>query len=324
MVIIWCIVTGVIKSFTYRGAIEMSEDISLISVDIGGATCKLGRVDSAGEVTDVERVKTDEVRQQGVEYFLELLKKYDDKYPVKGVTIGLPATVDWEGNYVRSECPDLPWMEEPTTLGRLQDQLGCPVRLVNDVEALLVGEWRQGELSGLNSGVVLTLGENMGSALLWNGRPQQGRRGSIMELEHISLNTGGEIVGQLPPGAACNWLSGKGLRYQLKSRGIDLTVPQLFALEGGPGLEVRREFELKLAHLLGTVVMMLDPEKIVLTGGLTGSYKSWLKPVEEKMNQFILKQFQGLPIVSIGQLCGDEVLLGPAAFWDWMEVENSG
>lgn len=301
----------------------MEEDASVISVDIGGSTCKIGRVDEAGNVSDVSQHPTDKIREAGLDNFIELLREYEEKYTIEGITIALPATVDWEDNYVRSRCPDLPWMEEASSLGRMQDELHRPVQLVNDVEALLVGEWRQGELSGMNSGVVLSLGENMGSALLWGGEPQQGRRGSIMELEHVSLETAGETMEDLPPGSAMTWLSGKGLKRQLdKGEKADLELSELFTADSGPPRQIREKFELKLAHLLGMIIMMLDPERIVLGGGLTASYKQWLSPVKDKMENYIMEQFKGLPIVTLGQLRGDDVLKGPAAFWQWSNSEK--
>ncbi|MGM0380863.1 MAG: ROK family protein, partial [bacterium] len=181
--------------------------------------------------------------------------------------------------------------------------------------------WFWGELRGMNSGVVVSLGESMGSALLWNEKPQQGRRGSIMELEHVSLETFGERMEGLPPGSSSNWLSGQGLRRQLKGAGIDCSLEELFTGEAEKLVEIREEFEARLAHLLGAVVMMLDPERLVLTGGLTASYKEWLSGVKEKMDDYVMEQFQGLPAVMLGQLRGEEVVKGPAAFWDWSQRE---
>lgn len=298
------------------------DEASVISVEIGGATCKIGRVNRAGEVSNVSQYKTQRLREQGLEKLIEILEDYEEKYIVEAVVIALPATVEWGENHVRSSCPDLPWMEEAESIGKLQDRLGRPLQLVNDVEALLFGEWRSGELSGYNSGVVLSLGENMGSALLWDGKPQQGRRGSIMELEHVSLETYGEERDDLPPGSAMNWLSGKGLRSQLEELGLDIKVPEIFTSEDEEVRAVKDEFEDRLAHLLGTIVMMLDPERIVLEGGITRSHRDWLSGVEDKMDEYIMEQFQGLPVVTLGQLRGEDVLLGPAAYWRWLESER--
>jgi predicted NBD/HSP70 family sugar kinase len=241
---------------------------------------------------------------------------------VDGVALGIPATVDWDHNHVRSECEELPWIEDSANKKQLRDRLKRPVLMVNDVEALLVGEWLWGELKGYSSGVVISLGESMGSALLWNGTPQQGRRGSIMELEHVSLDTDGAGVAGSPPGSSRYWLSGKGLRDRLDEVAADCSLESLFESDREDLLELKNRFRDKLAHLIGTVVMMLDPERIVLAGGLTGSADHWLPGVEERMNDFVMEQFQGLPSVQLGQLCGDEVVKGPAAFWDWQEASQ--
>ncbi len=297
-------------------------DGSVLSVDIGGSTCKFGRVTGKGEVRDVRRRPTDEIREDGPDRLIESLKPYEEEYPIDGVAIGIPATVDWDHNHVRSRCPEVPWLEDASNKKRIQDALRRPLLLVNDVEALMVGEWRRGELKGLNSGVVLSLGESMGSALLWNGVPQQGRRGSIMELEHVSLNTYGEVVDENPPGSSSNWLSGRGLQRQMKQRGEVVPVEEFFRREGEPFDGIHSTFVDKMAHLIGLIIMMLDPERIVLGGGLTLSHKRWLPDVKDRMDEYVMEQFQGVPSVVLGQLRGDEVLRGPAAFWDW-KVEDA-
>jgi glucokinase len=221
---------------------------------------------------------------------------------------------------VRSACEEVPWLEDSSNKRYLQDELHRPVLLVNDVEAFMVGEWFWGELRGLRSGVVLSVGESMGSALLWNDVPQQGRRGSIMELEKISLDTDGKGT---PPGSSEQWLSGRGLRKQMERQNLDqISVKKLFKMQEAGYIELKERFEDKMAHLLGIVIMMLDPERIVLGGGLTRSHERWLPEVEKKMDQYVMEQFQGVPSLTLAQLRGNDVISGPAAFWDWNHGED--
>lgn len=297
----------------------MDERNHVISVDIGGATCKVGVVDEDGEVVDFQRFSTETVRDGGPEAFVDRLDPYTEEYSVDALAMGIPATVDWDHNHVRSECEEVPWLADSGNKKTLQDKIGRPLLLVNDVEAHLVGEWIWGELKGLTSGVVLSLGMSMGSALLWNETPQQGRRGSIMELEHLSLETYGLQENSDPPGSSSHWLSGAGLKDQMRRRGEEIPLPDLFNRDEDPYVDIRETFEDKLAHLLGVVVMMLDPERIVLAGGLTRSHKQWLPAVEEKMDTYVMEQFQGLPSVTLAQLRQEDVVKGPAAFWDWNE-----
>lgn len=297
----------------------MSERNEVLSVDIGGATCKVGLVDHTGEVLEFERHATEDVRDWGAEGFVERLKPFTEEYSIDALAMGIPATVDWDHNRVRSKCEEVPWLADSANKKTLQDGIGRPFLLVNDVEAHLVGEWTWGELKGLSSGVVLSLGMSMGSALLWNEVPQQGRRGSIMELEHLSLETYGPQNNSDPPGSSSHWLSGSGLKEQMRRKGEVLELPELFENTGEPYQDIRETFEDKLAHLLGIIVMMLDPERIVLAGGLTRSHEQWLPSVKEKMDKYVMEQFQGLPSVVLAQLRREDVIKGPAAFWDWNE-----
>lgn len=298
----------------------MSSRQPVLSIDVGGGSCKFGLVEPDGTVDQYQEIPTDRAREKGVEGFLEDLRELREDQALSGVVMAVPATVDWDHNHVRGDCPELPWIEDSANKKQLQSTLGLPVLMVNDVEATLVGEWRRGELKGMDSGVVLSLGRSMGSALLWNGRPQQGRRGSIMELEQVSLETHGEPWGEAPAGASSQWLSGRGLADQIDSAGLDLEVPTLFESEEGEA--IRQEFVQRLAHLLGTVTLMLDPERLVLTGGLTRSSDRWLDDVTSSLDDYITEQFSGLPSVTLGRLRDQDVLKGPAAFWWWNQEDS--
>jgi glucokinase len=300
----------------------MEDRNKILSVDIGGSTCKIGLVDARGEVLEFERYDTEDVRQWGAQGFVDRLKPFESDYSVDGITLGVPAMVDWDHNHIRSACEEVPWLEDSSNKKLIQDQLHRPVLLVNDVEALLVGEWFWGELKGLDTGVVLSLGTSMGSALLWNETPQQGRRGSIMDLELVSLNTYGENSDGFPPGHASQWLSGAGLKKKMRDEAEVRPLSKFFRTDDEPYVRIRETFEDKLAHLLGTIVVMLDPERIVLAGGLTRSEDEWLSPVEDKMNDYITDEFKGVPSVTLAQLRNEDVVKGPAAFWDWTRDDS--
>lgn len=301
----------------------MEERNKLISVDIGGSSCKIGLVDARGEVLEFKRFATEAVREWGPEGFVERLRPWAKNYSVDGVALGVPAMVDWNHNNVRSDCAELPWIEDPVNKKILRDELNRPLLLVNDVEALLVGEWFWGELKGLDTGVVISLGTSMGSALLWNETPQQGRRGSIMDLEHLSLDTYGREQGSFPPGSSSQWLSGAGLKQKMHDADEIIPLSEFFTTDEEVCVNLRETFEDKLAHLIGTIVVMLDPERIVLAGGLTKSEEVWLPPVEEKMEKFIPDEFTGVPSLTLAQLRNKDVAKGPAAFWDWTRGDDS-
>lgn len=296
----------------------MSDRNNIISVDIGGSTCKIGVVDDSGDVLKFKRYDTEDVREWGPEGFVDRLDPLVEEYTVDGLSLGIPAMVDWDHNHVRGQCEEVPWLAEAENKKIIQDELRRPILLMNDVEALLVGEWYWGELKGLDTGVVLSLGTSMGSALLWDETPQQGRRGSIMDLEHLSLDTYGERMGDYPPGSTWTWLSGTGLKKRMNEVGEVLPLQEFFSTDNSRYVELRETFEDKLAHLLGTIVIMLDPERLVLSGGLTRSQKQWLPTVEEKMDRYIMDEYKGVPSVTLAQLRNEDVSKGPAAFWDWV------
>jgi fructokinase len=157
--------------------------------------------------------------------------------------------------------------------------LGRPVRLQNDANCLAVSEAADGAAAGAEVVFAAILGTGVGAGIVIAGRPLTGRNAIAGEWGHNQLPW---MRDEERPGPACycglrgcieTILSGPGLaRDHRESTGRDITAKQIagLAAEGDAEAEATlRRYEDRLARGLAHVVNILDPDVIVLGGGLS-------------------------------------------------------
>jgi len=162
-------------------------------------------------------------------------------------------------------------------LGRLLDR---PVRVANDANCFAVSEAADGAAAGMNVVFGVILGTGVGGGVVIEGRPLSGTQAIAGEWGHNPL--------PLPydderPGPQCycgrsgcieTWLSGPALARQfegLTGRRLDAGAIAAAAGSGDSAAAAMLErYCHRLARSLGTVINLLDPDAIVLGGGLSG------------------------------------------------------
>ena len=155
-----------------------------------------------------------------------------------------------------------------------------PVRIANDANCLALSEATDGAAAGAAVAFAVILGTGVGAGIVVNGRLLAGSNGLAGEWGHNPLPWAGanEWVG---PACYCGqlgcietWLSGPGLAHDhAVHTGQSLLAPQigLLAAGGDAACEATlRRYESRLARGLAHVINLLDPEVIVLAGGVSG------------------------------------------------------
>ncbi len=161
----------------------------------------------------------------------------------------------------------------------LQDWLQRPLRIANDANCFALSEATDGAAAGAEVVFGAILGTGVGAGVVVAGRALTGPNGIAGEWGHNPLPwpTAAEL-----PGAACycgrhgcleTWLSGPGLRQQhALATGEDVPPPQLVTRAAAGDAACERslqDYEQRLARGLAHVINLLDPEVIVLGGGLS-------------------------------------------------------
>ncbi len=163
-----------------------------VGVDLGGTKMLTALVDEDGKVLREDRQPTGANRGADdlVHSIVEAARRLTGGRPSSAcaVGVGVAAQVDHRGTVRFSpnlRLKELPLREE------LEAALGLPVRVLNDVRAATVGEWRFGVGRGESDLVCLFIGTGLGGGVVSGGRLLVGRSNAAGELGHLTVVAGG-------------------------------------------------------------------------------------------------------------------------------------
>jgi glucokinase len=262
----------------------------LIGVDVGGGTMSGGLVTPGGDVVSVIQTGThDEGPGTALDTLLRIIdtlvaRARKQGQSIAGIGVGLPGIVDadagvlWKGIGRVDELTEFPLAQ------LLETKTGIPAFIDNDVNALALGEWRYGLGRGVSSLVVLALGTGLGGAIVLDGRLHRGKSGSGGEFGHVPVSFDGRLCVCGARGCLGAYAAGYGIAAEWQRRtgqpdsGAAPNAEAVFrAAENGSAIarEVIEDTRHALSAALGGIVNALDPEVIVVTGGIVKGLVPW-------------------------------------------------
>jgi fructokinase len=193
------------------------------------------------------------------------------------VGVGLPGTISASTGLVKNA--NSTWLIGHPLDRDLGDALSRPVRLMNDANCFALSEATDGAGAGARMVFGVILGTGVGGGIVVDGRIHVGRQGIAGEWGHNPLPRpqAGEV-----PGPACycgrsgcveTFLSGPGMEADhLRSTGEALSSPEI-VVTAEAGCErsaaTLDRYAERLGRALASVVNILDPDVIVLGGGMS-------------------------------------------------------
>jgi glucokinase len=245
---------------------------------------------------------------------------------VRGIGVGVPSIVlDRDGIVVWA--PALGWRNEPLK-HLMEDRFGIPTFVENDVNLATLGESQFGVGRGVRNLVCIFVGTGIGGGLILNGELYRGQGcaagevGYMVPMPHLLKHSYGDAFGCLEslaggPGVARRAREAicKGAPTSLNIDDGDLdalTAKQVFqAARDGDALarEIVAETVDYLAEAVANVACTLNPEMIVLGGGLARSDDLLLEPIKERVRRVV----PFAPEIVLTQLGDDAVLRGAIA-----------
>ena len=193
------------------------------------------------------------------------------------VGIGMPGSISPASGLVQNANSH--WLNGRTFDKDLREALGFPVRFANDANCFTLSEAVDGAGAGATSAFGVILGTGVGGGLVLGGRLVDGPRGICGEWGHNSLPW---PSGSETPGPACwcgrhgcleSWVSGPALASDhCRETGENLSAEEISAqAEHGDAAAVASlaRHTQRLARGLAHVINIIDPEVIVLGGGLS-------------------------------------------------------
>lgn len=308
-------------------------------VDLGGTNTKIGLCNEEGKILHSSSIKTDSIK--GVEdtllrIWMEieklLLHENIRKEELKGIGIGIPGPVKEQS--IVGFFANFPWEKNMNLQAKMELLTGIPTKLDNDVNVIAQGEAIFGAAKGHKSSVTVALGTGIGGGIFIDGKLISGMTGAGGEIGHMKLVPDGKLCGCGQKGCFEAYASATGMIREALSRmyvhkknalyekfaeNLDkLEAKDIFdAAEAGDVFAQELvDYEAEyLAMGIGNLLNILNPEVIVLSGGIALAKDKILNPLKEKIRKYALGITVDTLQISLGSLGNDAGILGAVALF---------
>ena len=279
-----------------------------IGLDVGGTKVLGVAIDPArpSEILGEHRVPTPPGGEGLVDVLAEVV---DALVPTVGapaaIGVGVPGLVDRDGTLrVGAHLRKLSNVPFRSLLG---DRVGVPVAVDNDANCAAVAEHRGGAAVGATEAIVVTFGTGIGAGVITGGQLLLGANGFAGEPGHMIVDPNGPPCPCGRRGCWEQYASGNGLARLAREAALGGRLNAVVDLAGGDAehvrgedvttmarqgdeeaLEVLRELADWMALGLANLVNILDPELIVVGGGLVEAADLVLPRVRERLPHLVL------------------------------------
>ena len=250
-----------------------------IGIDLGGTKIEALAIDDRG--TELARHRVDTPRddyEATIKAIVALVHRIETETGKTGtVGAGIPGTISRITGLIKNA--NSTWLNGRPFHKDLIDTLGREVRVANDANCLAVSEATDGAAAGVRFVYGVILGTGCGGGVALEGCVHDGPNGVAGEWGHNPLPW---PKPEETPGPACYcgkrgcmemWISGTGIALDYKNvTGIARTTREIVADFGAgdrPAADTVERFEDRLARGLSNVINILDPDVIVVGGGVS-------------------------------------------------------
>ena len=305
-----------------------------IGIDVGGTGIQFGAIDESMNILAEKSIPT----TTSVSFSEQVARIADavvatasaagfSADQIDRIGVGIPGISDpVTGDIVK--CPNMGWFHVPFRQ-EFMKHLSVPLYIENDANVAALAESAAGVSAGTSSSVFITIGTGIGSGIILNGRIWNGFHGIGGELGHVIFGLNGVPCTCGNHGCLERYCSATALIRMgreavalqpdsliLRSVGNDLTRIEArtvidAARENDPvAVEVYGRWISQLAQAIAGVVNLLDPEVIVLGGGVSKAGDFLLNPLRSEFRKYVLYSDQPLPDLRIAVLGSKAGIIG--------------
>ncbi|MBP2071416.1 MAG: glucokinase [Clostridium butyricum] len=254
----------------------------VIGIDIGGTKILGGVIGSNGDLIKFKETSTD--ANLGRDHILKkLFGVLDDLFDtdIEGIGIGSAGRINFNTGEVIYATDNLPGWTGINLKEIISQKYRTKTIVENDVNAAIVGENWLGSAKSFKDILMITLGTGVGGAIILDGKLIRGSHFSSAEIGHTILYPGGKRCNCGQNGCVEQYISGTAIykRYN-EIAGSNLVnsakdVFKLYMKNDKISKLVVDEFVKSLSLLIFNIRNFIDPEIIILGGGVTNSKDLW-------------------------------------------------
>ncbi|HJT43859.1 MAG TPA: ROK family protein [Rhizomicrobium sp.] len=291
-------------------------------IDLGGTKTEILALTGDGATPLRRRIATPKDYDSLLRAMVELVRGAESETGVQGsVGMAIPGSESFGTNVIKNA--NTTYLIGKPLRRDMEQALGRPVRLANDANCFALSEASDGAAAGAHTVFGIIAGTGVGGGVVVDGKVLDGAHGIAGEWGHIPLPAPTlEEVTNAPPcycgkrGCLEVWCSGPGLTADFKRiTGREASAEQIAASDGQEERAAMDRWTDRMARGIATLVNILDPDVIVMGGGLSNIERLYpdLPPLVEKYG------FNpGGPPKIVKNLHGDSSGVRGAA-WLWSE-----
>lgn len=301
------------------------EKFYVIGIDLGGTKINAAVSDNQGTIISQKIIKT-EANLGEISVLNKIIGIIDDllrenvyiKDEIKAIGIGSPGPLDpKKGIIIRT--PNLPFINF-NLVQPIKEKFNLPVFLDNDCNAAAIGEYYFGAGKETTDMIYVTISTGVGAGAILDGRIYRGKHGNALEFGHTTIIEGGPRCNCGNYGDVEVLSSGTAITRQAREKikeGAETSLrkyenPTAYEvyLESKNGDKVSSEILCKSFNYFGTgianIINMLDPEMIVIGGGVSNVGNILFDKVWEVVRKRSLNKGIGVEILpaKLGQNAG--------------------
>ncbi len=293
---------------------ETGDGRFIIGVDLGGTSINVGMVPfDGGMVLGMRSMPTEPQRgaKKVVDRMVKMIRDAmkdakregglaDDAFI--GIGLGSPGPLDRATGTVL-ETPNLGWRNFPLR-DLIANSIGLEAVLDNDANAAALGEWWMGAARGVNTVVGVTLGTGIGGGIVIGGRLFHGASDVAGEVGHMTIDSTGRRCNCGNYGCLEAYASGPAIAARA-IEGLEAGAASLLTEMVGGDLhattaetvyeaivagdiyakEVMRETAKFLGTGLANIINILNPEMVVISGGVTRAGEHLFEPLRAEVRR---------------------------------------
>lgn len=290
----------------------------IIGVDAGPENIKCIVSDLAGKILKRSEIKLElpvdntqfiDALKKGISMCLDGIPKSENE--VIGIGIAMHGVVDVEKG-MSLYAPNLGLSDIPIK-EELEKAFGLEVKVENDARAMALGEFWFGNHGDVKSMLAVNIGRGVGAGLIIDGKLYHGSSDIAGEIGHMTIDLHGEICECGNRGCLQTFVTGPAIARKVKAQANPLTAETIYELAVGGNEDyanILAESGRAMGIGLTNLIHIINPEKIVLGGGVSKAEKFLLPAIRETIEKSALTASASRTRVEVTKLGDDATLIG--------------
>ena len=286
-----------------------------ICIDIGGTSIKYGVLSEKGEIFIDGTVSTKVTEKENFilsdvkKLIRNILDEYGN-YEIKGICVSTAGVVNPEKGEIAYAGPTIPKYTGTKIKEELEKEFSISCEVENDVNCAGLGEYWKGAGKGSKSMVCLTIGTGIGGSVILDGKLLNGIGYTAGEIGYMDVN--GSYIQNI---ASSRYLVEKVQKEKVEKEGITdaITGVDIFELaKKGDEICIAgiNEIISNLAVGVRNIIYLLNPEVIVIGGGITAQKEYLEEKIRKEVNDGMISDMFRKTRIELAQQGNQAGLLG--------------